>query len=188
MAYETENWPFVKAKNFKDLPTGARKVRLIVIHAMEAPEGEQTAENVANWFKNQPANEGPSSAHVNVDSNSVVQSVKDSDVAYAAPGANNDGIQIELAGYARQSRKEWLDDYGVRMLNRAADVVAQYCLKYDLPPIHLTDEQLRAGQRGIVGHYQVSKVYKKSTHTDPGPQFPWPYFLCAVKAFIEVRT
>lgn len=184
MAYETDEWPFTKARHFKDLPTGERTVRVLVIHAMEAPEGEQTAENVARYFA---TTQTVASAHVNVDSNSVVQSVKDSDIAYAAPGANHDGIQIELAGYARQTKKEWLDEFGVRMLNRAADVAAQYCLKYGVPPVQLTDEQLRAGHRGIVGHVQVSNVYKKSTHTDPGPNFPWTYFLCAVRVFMDLR-
>lgn len=184
MNYETENWPFIRARHFKDVPTGERSVRVIVVHCMEAPEGPQTAENVARYFASTPT---VASAHVNVDSDSVVQSVRDSDVAYAAPGANHDGIQVELAGYARQSLKEWMDDYGVQLLNRAAHVVAQYCLKYAIPPLKLTDSMLKAGQRGIVGHDQVSRVFNKSTHTDPGPNFPWLYFMCAVRTYVEIR-
>ena len=184
MPYETDRWPFTKAKHFKKI-TGKRAVRLIVIHTMEAPEGHQTAENVARYFA---AGTAVASAHVCIDNDSIVQCVFDNDVAYAAPGANHDGIQIELAGYARQGVKEWMDDYSILMLTRAADVVAQYCLKFSIPPTHLSNADLAAGKKGIIGHNQATAVYKKSTHTDPGSSFPWLFFMEAVKLFRVVRS
>jgi N-acetyl-anhydromuramyl-L-alanine amidase AmpD len=172
---ETDRWPFVPARWFGDVPAATpRRVRVIVIHDMEYPEKSTAAEDVARYFATTPT---PASAHICVDNTSIVQCVKDSDVAYAAPGCNHDGIQIELAGYARQTRGQWIDEYGVGLLERAANATAQYCLKYGIPPVHLTNEQLRAGAKGIVGHVQVSQVYQKSTHTDPGPNFPWDIFL-----------
>jgi N-acetyl-anhydromuramyl-L-alanine amidase AmpD len=186
VAYETEKWPIVLAKNYKDI-AAKRAVRVIVIHTMEAPEGPQTAENVANWFKNQRADEGPSSAHVCIDNNSIIQCVMDNDVAYAAPGANHDGIQIELAGTAKQSLKQWLDDYSLILLNKAADVVAQYCHKYGVAARHLTDTELRQGAKGIIGHVQASRVYKLSNHTDPGSFFPWDMFMAMVRYHLEIR-
>jgi N-acetyl-anhydromuramyl-L-alanine amidase AmpD len=181
--YETENWPFVKARWFKK-PDKRRYVRVLVIHDMEAPEKGETAENVARYFA---TTRTKASAHVCVDNNSVVQCVKDSDIAFAAPGCNNDGIQIELAGYGKQAAADWKDEYSTAMLKRAADVVAQYCLKFAIPPKHLTDGELAAGAMGIVGHAQVSRVYKKSDHTDPGPNFPWEYFMAMVVASVECR-
>lgn len=178
MAYETDVWPVMPARDFLKM-TSRRKVRLIVIHTMEAPEGDQTAENVAKYFQHPDT---PSSAHVCVDDNSVIQCVADNDVAYAAPGANNDGIQIELAGVANQSKNQWRDPYSIAVVAIAADVAAQYCLKYDLPPTRLTNDQLAAGRSGIIGHFQASAVYKKSNHQDPGPNFPWGRFLSAVSA------
>jgi N-acetyl-anhydromuramyl-L-alanine amidase AmpD len=186
--HETEMWPFVKARWFTDLPDTDRKVRVIVIHDMEAPELVKTAENVANWFKNHPGpREKGASAHVCVDSDSVIQCVYDSDVAWAAPGANNDGIQIELAGYGSQTAEQWQDEYSKALLDRGADVAAQYCLKYDIPARHITNDELRLGHKGIVGHYQVSAVYKLSDHTDPGPNFPWPLFIEQVIKAVERR-
>lgn len=177
--YETDSWPFVQARWYKDI-VEQRRVRVVVIHDMEAPEKGDTAENVARYFQDPKDDQGrpvQASAHVCVDNNSVVQCVHDNDVAYAAPGCNGDGIQIEMAGYGKQTRDEWLDDYGQQLLGRAADVAAQYCLKYNLAPVHLTDNQLEAGQRGIVGHVQVSRVYKRSNHQDPGINFPWDVFM-----------
>lgn len=183
VSYETESWPVVKARHFTK-SNGRRKVRVIVIHDMEAPESSKTAENVARYFATTPT---PASAHICVDSDSIVQCVMDNDVAFAAPGCNHDGIQVELAGYARQTLKEWLDPYGLQMLARAADAVAQYCLKYNIPPKRLSDAQLKEGYPGIVGHSQVSAVYRKSTHTDPGANFPWDFFMAAVRTHYEAR-
>jgi N-acetyl-anhydromuramyl-L-alanine amidase AmpD len=175
--FETDRFPVMKARFFKGV-TETRKVRVIVIHSMEAPEKGETAENVARFFQN---TEKPASAHLCVDNNSIVQCVFDNDIAFAAPGVNSDGIQLELAGFAKQTRKEWMDAYSILLLENAANATAQYCLKYNIPLKHLTDEELEAGQKGIIGHVQASRVYKKSTHTDPGAGFPWDHFLDRVK-------
>lgn len=183
--YETENWPFIKARWYHAVTTGRRPVRVVVIHDMEAPETSQTAENVAKYFA---TTDTQASAHICVDNNSIVQCVKDNDVAWAAPGANADGIQIEMAGYGNQTREQWLDFYGIGLLALVSDATAQYCLKYDLPVRHLTNAELQAGLKGIVGHYQVSAVYKQSSHTDPGLNFPWDdYFIPSVLNFYNAR-
>lgn len=175
--FETDRFPVIKARHFTDV-VERRRVRVIVIHSMEAPEKGETAENVARFFQNTPK---PASAHLCIDNNGIVQCVFDNDIAFAAPGVNKDGIQLELAGFARQTRQEWLDPYSLLVVENAANVAAQYCLKYNIPIKHLTDQELKDGQKGIVGHVQASKVYKKSTHTDPGEGFPWDHFLERVK-------
>jgi N-acetyl-anhydromuramyl-L-alanine amidase AmpD len=116
------------------------------------------------------------SAHLCIDNNSIVQCVFDNDIAFAAPGANHNGIHLELAGFARQTREEWLDPFSILVLENAANASAQYCLKYNIPPKHLANDELEEGQKGIVGHVNVSQVFKKSTHTDPGAGFPWDIF------------
>ena len=180
--YETDIWPFIQAKHFK--PAQRTGVRVIVIHDMEFDEVNTAAEAVAHYFATTTT---PASAHICVDNNSIVQCVHDRDVAYAAPGCNNDGIQVELAGYGKQNRCQWQDLFSAAMLKKAADAVAQYCLKYNIPPVHLTNAELAAGAKGIIGHYQASEVYKKSDHADPGPGFPWDIFLADVQTFIALR-
>lgn len=181
--YETDNFPINKARFFTDI-VQKRNVRVIVIHTMEAPEKGETAENVARYFQHP---DKPSSAHLCIDNNSIVQCVMDNDVAWAAPGANNDGIQLELAGYSRQSKEDWLDPYSTLVLENAANATAQYTLKYNIPIKHLSNEELKKGEKGIVGHAQVTEVYKKSTHTDPGKGFPWDYFIERVKFYQSKR-
>jgi len=184
---ETDNWPLVEAKWFTDIIGTQRKVRLVVIHTMEAPETDNTAENVAKFFQSLPANR-KASAHLCIDNNSIVQCVRDNDVAFAAPGANRDGIHLELAGFASQSSADWSDDYSKAVLNNAANAAAQYCLKYGLPRKHLSNAELKDGDEGIIGHVQASEVYKKSDHTDPGGNFPWKDFIALVdKHYLERR-
>ena len=174
---------FVQAKWF-GANRDVSKIRLIVIHDMEAPEKGNTAENVANYFKN-GAEGRKASAHYNVDNNSIVQSVRDDVVAYHAPGANNDGIGIEHAGYMEQTANNWLDEYSSQMLDLSARLAADLCIKYNIPAVHLTNAELKAGNRGFVGHDQVSDVYKKSDHGDPGPNFPWDKYIEKVAYYIK---
>ena len=183
--FETDKWPFVQARFFTPV-AGKRTIRLIVIHSMEADEKPKTAENCANYFKTHPGYiiyNGKKiitkpSAHLCIDSDSIVQCVWDNNIAHGAGGANNDGLHLELAGWRKQTTTEWLDPYGVLLLNNAANAAAQYCLKYDIPIKHLTNAELANSQnKGIVGHVQVSEVFKKSDHDDPGPGFPWEFFM-----------
>jgi len=181
--FETDRFPVIRARFFTDV-TEKRNVRVIVVHSMEAAEKGATAENVAKFFQHPGKKDGKDlkvSAHLCIDNNSIVQCVFDNDIAFAAPGANHDGVHLELAGFAKQTKAQWMDPFSILVLENAANAAAQYCLKYNIPIKHLTNEELGDGQKGIVGHAQVSKVFKRSNHTDPGKGFPWDHFLERVK-------
>lgn len=153
--------------------------RVMVIHTMEAPEGPQTAENVARYFA---SGQVIASAHMCVDEDSVVYCLPSSAVAFAAPGCNSDGYQIEHAGYARQSPEEWGAAASVSMLKLSAQAAREIADSLGIPLRHLSDDELANGSSGFVGHDQVSRVYKKSDHTDPGVSFPWAYYMALVNA------
>src|SRR5207248_2455007 len=99
---DTEPWPYIKAA-FQTPVSGRRDVRVIVLHAMEAPEKGDTARSVGNYFASGKAR---ASAHIGVDSNEIIQYVYDNNVAWAAPGVNHDGIHIEHAGYSAQTESQ----------------------------------------------------------------------------------
>lgn len=170
-------YPFVQAKHYTR--TGGRRVDVIVIHTMEAAEGNSTAENVANYFARGTV---VASAHYCIDNNSIVQCVREQDVAYHAPGANSNGIGLEHAGYARQSAGEWADAYSDQMLHRSAVLAADLAKRYNIPVAWLSPADLKAGKRGFTSHANVSAAYKKSTHTDPGPNFPVGKYLQYVQS------
>lgn len=165
---------FVQARNYRPAH-GARRVRLVVLHSAEAPERPGTAQAIARWFAGPEA--PMASAHYAVDAGTTVQCVLEGDVAFAAPGANHDGIQIELAGYARQEREDWLDTYSAAMLERAAVLVGFICADYRIPAEIVDAAGLLAGRSGITTHAAVTAAYGLSTHTDPGPGFPMAAFV-----------
>ena len=156
------------------------RLRLIVIHTMESPEHDDTAENVAGWFAGRSGTAPLASAHACVDNNSVVLCLPPSATAWAAPGANADGYQIEQAGRAAQGITGWADAYSQSMLRLSAAHARSIAQAAGIPLVHLTDAQLAAGAAGFVGHDQVSRVYKKSDHTDPGSTFPWTQYMTLV--------
>lgn len=157
-------------------------IRLIVIHTMETGETSNVAENVAAYFAKKTTQ---ASAHLCVDNDSTVRCVPDSDTAWAAPGANADGLQMELAGRAGQGAAGWRDAYSKALLRNAAKHAATWCCKYGIPVKKLTRAELRAGKKGFIGHVDASAVYKKSDHWDPGPDFPWNDFLALVRAELD---
>lgn len=164
--------------------TGGRRVDLVVIHSMEAPEKPATAENVARWFAGPSAPKA--SAHYCVDQDSIVQGVLERDVAWAAPGANHDGIQVELAGYARQTRSDWFDPPSRAMLERqVVPLVADICRRHRIPAVWLTATDLQAGAKGITSHVNVSRAFRRSDHTDPGAGFPHDWLIAQVRELLE---
>lgn len=179
--------PFIQAKNFNKIMGGKRAIRLVVIHSMEAPEKPGTARAVANWFAGKTAPQA--SAHFCVDDQETIQCVNENDVAWAAPGANNDGVHIELAGYAKQSTEDWDDAYSAGELKRAAQLAAALCFKYGLPRKRLTVAEVTdKTTKGICGHIDVTKAFHGSTHTDPGPGFPWDRFIEMVETELQAQV
>jgi N-acetyl-anhydromuramyl-L-alanine amidase AmpD len=165
---------FKQARHYT--PTGGKRViDLVVIHDMESEEEPDTAENVASWFAG--ANAPQASAHYCGDSNSVIQCVHDMDVAWHAPGANHNGIGIEHAGRARQTAAQWADDYSENMLQVTGSLTAKLLVKHKLPNEFVDAAGLLHGKRGITTHWEVSKAFKRSDHTDPGQNFPIHHFL-----------
>ena len=169
--------PLIQAAKYRPGPRGV-PIELIVIHDMEANEGNpKTAENVANWFANLTATDPDVSAHRCIDKDSEVACVKDEDIAYACRHANRNGLQMELAGVARQSRTEWLDADSKKILERAAVRCAAWCHQYGIPVARAKFRSINdpfVVSKGFTGHADVPL---HGSHTDPGPLFPWDYFL-----------
>lgn len=170
---------FIQARWYTPGPR-RNPIRKIVVHSAETLERLDTAEAVARYFANHPGVDSrgrPSkpSAHVSADADSRVRSVHDYDIAHAAPGANHDGLHLELAGRAGQSLEEWLDDFSRRTIEGpAADQVAEWVTAHSIPVHFLTAEEMRGNPDawGITTHFEVSEAYGQSTHWDPGPAFP----------------
>jgi N-acetyl-anhydromuramyl-L-alanine amidase AmpD len=165
---------------------GPQIKRWLVVHSMEAPEKGDTAELVARYFARSSTQ---ASAHFCVDRDSIVQCVPAELVAWHAPGLNTKGIGIEHAGYARQTRAEWLDSYGLAMLDMSARLCAELCHHFAIPVEAVGAAELFRGEPGITTHAQVTRAYPtKGTHTDPGPGFPMREFLDLIRRYRDAGS
>lgn len=167
-------------RNYTKANRTAADIVWIVVHDMEMPEKPTTAEACRDYFQ---ATTRQASSHYTIDNNSIVECVAVKDVAWCAPGANAIGIHLEHAGFASQTGAQWLDDYGRQMLARSAALTAWLCDTYRVPKRRLTVAEIRAGKPGIVGHGDLSAAgVGGNTHTDPGPNFPWSYYIGLVNS------
>ena len=125
------------------------------------------------------------SAHYAVDQDSVVQCVREMDVAWHAPGANHNGIGIEHVGYAKQSAKEWEDSASSAVLDCSARLTARICKEYGIPVRKIDPPALLRKERGICGHFDVTLAFPgpKRSHWDPGTGFPWDRYIKLVMAY-----
>ena len=179
-------YPFSQARNCGPARPGG-KVDLIVIHTMEAPEKPGTARAVAEWFGGPDAPQA--SAHYCVDDAAIVQCVPEGIVAWAAPGANRNGMHIEHAGYAAQTVLDWDDDYSRAVLANSVILAADLAARYAIPVVRLPVEQLAGGGRGFGGHRDVTNALNGGKgHQDPGPNFPWDRYLAAIEATLDPPT
>lgn len=171
---------FKQAKNYTWAQRKPSDIYWIVIHSMESSEKPTVAEAVANWFSGPDAPRA--SAHFNIDNDSIVQSVKVEQVAWHAPGANRHGIGLEHAGMAKQSRSDWFDEFSRAMLEKQSVPLCAYlCRMWGVPAEFVDRNGLRAGRKGVTTHHEVSQAFGKSTHWDPGPNFPMDWYLDRVR-------
>lgn len=168
--------PFIESPNATRVP--GRAIDVVVVHTMEVAETAGVASAVANWFASQASQV---SAHYCVDADTVIQCVREEDVAWHARGGNATSIGVELAGRASQGPDGWDDAYSLAVLWRAAELVDDICARRGIPVRRLRAAGLRRGRRGITGHADVSEAFGRSDHWDPGPHFPWPLFLDLVR-------
>lgn len=164
---------------------GGNVPEMVVIHDMEFPKKAGAAEWCANYFQNP---EHGKSAHYAVDDQEVIQMVDEADGAWHTPGflggreINRFSVGIEHAGFANQTEAQWLDGYSKPELLRSAALVADICKRHNIPIRFLSAADLQAGEtHGITGHWQCTQASGSGDHTDPGPNFPWDWYIAEVK-------
>lgn len=182
---EDLNIQFIQAKHYQ--PANRAEITAIIIHSEEDAQSSTTALNVANWFA---GNDAPmASANYCVDDIHIVQCVKDTDIAYHALSANKFSIGIEHAGYARQTRDQWLNNFSTQMLKRSAKLTASLCKKWNIPVKYIDRNDLKNGEAGISTHNECTYAFENgSGHTDPGPAYPMDlYITWVLQCYDEIQ-
>lgn len=148
---------------------GGKTVRLLVIHTSE---GARTVEALGAWFQ-RPATKA--SSHAGVDDWRIETYVPYDQAAWTTRSANSISDNLEVCGWAKWTRAEWLTHD--RMLDLTAQWIKERCAARNIPLRKLTAEEVKAGYSGVIGHVDWTRGMNDGTHTDPGPNFPWDVVL-----------
>ncbi len=159
---------FIQARHF----TPGRRVA-IDLGIVHSTEGNGSARSVALWFASEASPQA--SPHYIVDGVERIQCVREADTAWHAPGANANGIGVEFCAFAHWTEAQWRASGVIEM---AAPLFEDISRRVGFPLERRSVAELVAGgDRGIAGHVDISQAFKRSDHWDPGPGFPWDYFI-----------
>lgn len=166
--------------------TGNLPIIRQVIHATAPPQPRGAsrhwaseagqAESTARYFTS-PTSGG--SAHHVFDISGGVRCLPDDVIAWHAP-PNEHSLGYEICGQAWYTRDDWLSDDVWPAVVHCARQVRADALAHDVPLRRVTFDLTVAPSSGQCGHVDVSETWHQSTHTDPGPDFPWDHFMTLV--------
>lgn len=156
----------------------------VAVHSTEGPNGPGAAEAVAGpgWFGGPAAG---TSAHKIVDQDSICEGVHRDTVAWAL-GPNGNGLYIsyEFSGYAGWDAATWQSPAQLNMLQIGAQHIAEDLQAIGAPAQWLSVSQVAARQKGLLTHNDVRLALGGTTHSDPGPNFPFAILLGYVQAYM----
>lgn len=152
---------YTKLRQFRE----ATGVKWLVAHSAEGAKDELA---LGAFFKAHAS--GSSNAGIGQDGG-YATFVNYGDTCWAAPPLNQEAEHVELCGFAKWTRAEWLAV--PKLLETFARWLAWRCTVRRIPIVLLTAAQLRAGASGIVDHDTVNEVFGLSDHWDVGEHFPW---------------
>jgi N-acetyl-anhydromuramyl-L-alanine amidase AmpD len=123
------------------------------------------------------------SAHFYVDDEVVIQSL-DTDARAGHAGSsegNQHAIAVEITGVNAWTRQQWLDRVA---WDKLGAVLAVVCRRYGIAVRRATVDEMRANPRvrAFYSHDDMRRAWGGTTHTDPGPGFPWDRLFAAITA------
>jgi N-acetyl-anhydromuramyl-L-alanine amidase AmpD len=121
------------------------------------------------------------SSHFYADDVEVIQSLDTNHRAGHAGSAegNNHAVAVEITGTNAKSRSWWLANVAWDQLGRVLAVVCrQYGIAVRRAPVAEMASNPQA--RAIYGHDDMRRAWGGTTHTDPGPNFPWDRLFDAI--------
>ncbi|XTZ18198.1 peptidoglycan recognition protein family protein [Micromonospora echinospora] len=166
--------PFVQGRNAYD-DRDSRKYGI----AIHNTSNDASAEGEASYATRRTDG---ISAHFYVDADSVVQSL-DTRARAGHAGSqegNEHAVAVEITGVNGWTRQQWLQRVA---WDRLVQVLAVVCREYDIVPRRATVAEMKKNPkvRAFYGHDDMRRAWGGTTHTDPGPNFPWDHLLAKVE-------
>ena len=145
---------------YKVATHGTQAPKRIILHSWESLG---TIEGVAGFWKRQGRGLG---SQFMIESNGRIGQGATSDkLCYHTAGANQGSIGIELEGYARYTRRQWMR-WNRRQLDELAHLLAYLSYRWGIP-------LERSTVRGVSLHAD----HPQGGHWDPGKGFPIRYVM-----------
>lgn len=163
---------------YKSSPRGTRPVSLLAIHTAE---GARTARALAAYFWRDDI---AASSHDAVDAHETIHMVPYERAAWTLRSGNPISDNLELCGFARWTRGQWLSTGVVdgvgnprAMLDRTAAWIRARARARGIPMHKLSVTELGQGLWGVIAHADWTEAKSDGTHWDPGPGVPWDYVM-----------
>ena len=161
-------------------PRPTHQIRNIIIHVTVNAPGTP-AENVATYQIN-----SQSGSYHELTDTTIKHLIENTDDWFTWSSGNygNDvGLHRSFVMWGTETRAQWLQ-YDA-MLREAAKRDAEWCRKYNIPPVKLTAADLRAGKRGFAGHLETGQAWGGTDHVDPGTGYPCDVYLGYVRDYLN---
>ena len=121
------------------------------------------------------------SAHFYCDADSVIQSLDTTAKAGHAGSrvGNENAIAVEITGVNSWPRQQWLDGVAWDLLGLT---LAQVCRAHGIQVRRASVSEMRTNPKvkAFYSHDDMRQAWGGTTHTDPGPNFPWDRLFEAV--------
>lgn len=126
-------------------------------------------------------------SHFYVDKDSATQSIDTRDrVGHAGSREGNENaVCFELTGSNGWTRAQWLANIEWNLLGRvAAAVIRAHWPDGSFQVRRASVAEMKANPKikAMYGHDDMRRAWGGTTHTDPGPNFPWDHLVNVIKA------
>lgn len=158
--------PFIKGRN-SSVDRDGRKFGI----AIHNTSNDASARNEALYAARR---EDAVSGHFYVDDIEIFQSLDTSVVSWHAGSdhGNQNAISVEITGVNSWTEAEWHSNVAWDALGA---MLAVLCIEYGIPVTRCSVDQMVANPKvmGFYSHDDMRQAWGGTSHTDPGPNFPW---------------
>jgi N-acetyl-anhydromuramyl-L-alanine amidase AmpD len=130
------------------------------------------------------------SSHFYTDADSVTQSIDTDDKTGHAGSStgNENAISVEITGANGKTRAWWLANVAWEKLAAVLATVIKHHWpdgSFQIRRASVAEMKANPRVKAFYGHNDMRLAWGGTTHTDPGPNFPWDRLLAAVSAAME---
>ena len=166
-----------------------------VVHSTEGPMSDGNARALAeNWFGRPKSEGGAGTSTTGIfDPSGSVRMLDEHTIPYhVGPVGNPLCTGDEHCGSVNLTPEQWISARGQAMLDASAKVKAQRAIfrgwsLADCRWLSVT-EVARRTVRGFCTHNDVRLALGGTTHSDPGPNFPYSWYMGRIRYWFQVLT